>query len=468
MYQAPQQQFAAATALGSARLAEILSSFSYALDLTEGQPAGHSIRAAWIGSYVGLAAGLRDSELSDCTYAVLLKDLGCSSNAARVAELFLGDDRTLKHQFKLIGPEAADFLNFIEQSVGADEADEVRQCAIETLTHEAGPILSGFIDTRCNQGARIAKRLRFSDDVAAGIASLDEHWDGSGMPRGLAGEAIPLLSRIALLAQVADVFFMTGGPDVARAEVLARRGTWLDPQLVDLFLELGEDEAFWDMLGAEDVDEQLFAMAACTREVPVDEDYLDAIAAAFGEVIDAKSPYTAGHSERVCILTDHIADRMGLEPARRRSLRRAAALHDLGKLGVSNRVLDKPGKLDALEWVQMQRHAALTQEILGRVGVMRDMASIAAAHHERLDGAGYPQRLNALSIGMETRIITTADFFDALTADRPYRAAMPVAKALSIMEEAVGSAVDPACFHALKAVVAGGVPTQLLPVAAAG
>ena len=212
MYQTASQYAAPPQSVGSASRAEILSAFSYALDITEGQPAGHSIRAAWIGTHLGLACGLRGGKLNDCTYAVLLKDLGCSSNAARVAELFLGDDRKLKYQFKTIGPEAADFLAFIEQVVGADAQSIERSCAIDTLKANAAPILTGIIDTRCNQGARIARRLRFSSDVADAIASLDEHWDGNGMPLGLSGQNIPIVARIALLAQVADVFFMTGGP----------------------------------------------------------------------------------------------------------------------------------------------------------------------------------------------------------------------------------------------------------------
>ncbi len=453
MFQNAAHQFAP-VAVGSATRAEILSAFSYALDVTEGQPAGHSIRAAWIGTFVGLAWGLRGRELSDCTYAVLLKDLGCSSNAARVAELFLGDDRKLKHQFKTIGPQAADFLAFIEASVGAKSDVFERTCAIETLKTDAGPILNGFIDTRCNQGARIARRLRFSDDVAEAIACLDEHWDGHGMPLGLSGEDIPLVSRIALLAQVADVFFMTGGADVAIAEVSARSGTWLDPELVDLFTQLAADPAFWAELGTPDIETRLHAMAAAQDNVPVDEDYLDAIAMAFGEVIDAKSPYTSGHSERVAHFTDAIAREMGFEDGPRRGLRRAAMLHDVGKLGVSSRILDKPGKLDEDEWAEMRHHAALTAEILGRISVLADMAMIAAAHHERLDGTGYPLGLDHALISLETRIITTADIYDALTADRPYRAAMPVEKAIGIMEEECGMSVDPACLQALKAVVA--------------
>lgn len=446
---------------GTARLGEILSAFSYALDLTEGQPAGHAIRAAWIGTRLGEAIGLSGQMLSDCLYTVLLKDLGCSSNAARVAELFLGNDRKLKHGFKLIGPEIGDFLQFIEDTVGQDSPAEERSCAITALHESAGPILAGFIDTRCNQGARIAKRLRFSDQVAAAIANLDEHWNGGGLPLGVAGEAIPLLARIALLAQVADVFYMTGGPALAKAEVASRRGTWFEPALVDEFLTLARQPSFWDSVCAPDIAARLLALDATQVVVPIDEDYLDDITAAFGEVIDAKSPFTAGHSQRVGQVTAALAAELGFAPPDCRRLVRAACLHDVGKLGVSNRILDKPGPLDDREWVDMRQHALLTGEILGRIGVLHDMAMIAAAHHERLDGAGYPLRMNGTLIALETRIITTADVFDALTADRPYRAAMPFDKALGIMAEMSGTALDPRCLAALDAALAQGLAERI-------
>ncbi|HEY0596494.1 HD-GYP domain-containing protein [Sphingopyxis sp.] len=463
MFQPDRTVFEAATPVGEARLAEILGAFSYALDLTEGQPAGHSVRAAWIGTYVGLAAGLADAELADCLYAVLLKDLGCSSNAARVAELFLGDDRTLKQGFKLIGPGAADFLRFVEAEVGVKEAEAARTAARDHLLGNAAPILTGFIETRCTQGAGIARRLRFSDRVAGAIAALDEHWDGGGMPRGLSGSKIPLLARIALLAQVADVFFMAGGPERAVAEVRARAGGWLDPDLTAIFADLAADPGFWAALAAPDIDAQLFALEPAQARVVVDEDYLDDIAAAFGQVIDAKSPYTGGHSGRVALLTDRIGAAQGIAASERRRLVRCAMLHDIGKLGVSNRILDKPGRLTPGEWVVMQGHAQATTDILSRIGVMRDMVMIAGSHHERLDGTGYPLGLDEDCISMETRIVSVADFFDALTADRPYRAAMPVDQALSIMACEVGAAIDGDCFDALEAIVADGIPQAPLP-----
>ena len=183
----------------------------------------------------------------------------------------------------------------------------------------------------------------------------------------------------------------------------------------------------------------------------LDEDYLDEIAAAFGQVVDSKSPYTAGHSGRGALYTDILAAQMGLSESRRRWLKRGALLHDVGKLGVSNAILDKPGKLDAQEWAAVQMHAAYTEEILGRIGAFRELAQVAGAHHERLDGKGYPRGLSGAEIALETRIITTADIFDAITAERPYRGAIPIAQTLDIMAKTVGTALDADCFAALRA-----------------
>lgn len=128
-----------------------------------------------------------------------------------------------------------------------------------------------------------------------------------------------------------------------------------------------------------------------------------------------------------------------------------ALLHDVGKLGVSNAILDKPDKLNAQEWAAVQMHAAYTEEILSRIGAFEELAQVAGAHHERLDGKGYPKGLSAADIALETRIITTADIFDAITAKRPYRGAIPVPQALEMMAEHLGTAIDPGCFAALQA-----------------
>ncbi len=438
------------TAATLVSLPELVGAFSYALDLTEGQPAGHGVRSCWIGSHVGRDLGLGPDERSDLYYALLLKDLGCSSNAARICELYEADDRAFKQGFKTVGTGLAATLHFVVSKTAPSAPLHKRVAAIGNIFRNGDSIAQEMILSRCTRGADIARSLRFSDAVCDGIYRLDEHWDGSGRPGRLTGKAIPLIAQIALLAQVADVFHSLAGQQAAIDEVSRRAGTWLDPQLCAAFDRVAAKPEFWTGLASSMIDTRLLALAPADQAVAVDDDYLDAIAAAFGQVIDAKSPFTAGHSTRVATLAAQIGAAMGMLPTRQRWLYRAALLHDVGKLGVSYTILDKPGSLDEREWEAMRGHASHTQAILGRIKVLADIAPIAAAHHERLDGTGYPLRLDDAQITRETRIITVCDFYDALTSDRPYRAAMSHDEALAIMTAEEGKAIDPECLAALQ------------------
>jgi len=436
------------------KLSELIGALSYALDITEGQPAGHCVRCCWIGMHIGRAVGLPDDQLWELYYTLLLKDLGCSSNAARICELYLTDDLDFKRDFKTVGDSLPQVLSFVLRHTGLKAGLAERFRSVMTILRDGPAIAQDLIATRCQRGAEIARLLRFSEGVAAGIYSLDEHYNGQGKPERLAGEAIPVHARIALLAQVIDVFHTAAGRDSALREAHARAGSWFDPALVSAFDGVAQDAGFWTVLVSPELDRAVFALEPAGREVALDEDYLDDIAAAFGQVVDAKSPYTSDHSGRVALYTDLIAEALGLPETRRRWLRRGALLHDVGKLGVSNSVLDKAGSLDRDEWAAVREHAAYTETILGRIAAFGELAAIAGAHHERLDGTGYPRGLAGAAISLETRIITTADIFDAITAERPYRGAIPVPQALDMMEKTVGSALDPACFAALKEALA--------------
>jgi len=394
--------------------------------------------------------GLNDAEMWELYYTLLLKDLGSSSNAARICQLFMTEDLAFKHDSKTIDGSLPQALRFVLSHTGLKAGLAERFRALIQVFLASGQIARELVDTRCQRGAEIARRMRFSEAVAQGIQNLDEHWDGGGQPLGLRQDAIPMYSRTALLAQVADVFQVANGADAARQAVSSRAGTWLDPQLTEIFEQISKDPEFWHTLRSDDLQFAIFALEPAQHTKVVDEDYLDDIAAAFALVVDSKSPYTSGHSERVTIFSDLIAERLAFSPEQRRWLKRAALLHDIGKLGVSNSILDKPGKLDAEERAAMQLHAIYTETILSRIAAFRDLARVAGAHHERLDGKGYPHGLTGEQVTRETRIITTADIFDAPTADRPYRPAMSISEALSIMPEMVGSAIDGDCLDALK------------------
>jgi HD-GYP domain-containing protein (c-di-GMP phosphodiesterase class II) len=432
------------------RLAEIIEALSKALDMTEGQPEGHCIRCCYIGTEIGREIGLEDSDLHDLYYTLLLKDLGCSSNAARICELYLADDLSFKHDFKLVDGSLGQVLRFVIGRTGMKSGLAERFRGILNILQNGGTISTELIQTRCQRGADIARQMRFSEQVADGILALDEHWNGGGKPNGAAGLTIPLFARIALLSQVIDVFQKSGGPNSALREIRKRRGEWFDPELVDAFTRLSSRSNFWKTLASPDLEALVLASEPGQQAVMADDDYLDDIAAGFAKVIDAKSPYTSGHSDRVALYTDLISEEMGIGFEDRRLLKRAALLHDIGKLGVSNNVLDKPGKLDDQEWLQMKRHAEFSERILSTIGAFSEAALIGGAHHERLDGKGYPRGLTAQEIPMEVRIVSTADVFDALTADRPYRSAMPIDKAIGILREGAGTSHDPICIEALE------------------
>jgi putative nucleotidyltransferase with HDIG domain len=434
----------------SIRLAEIMAALSHALDMTEGQPAGHCIRCCWMGVQIGKGLGFSTEALGDLYYTLLLKDLGCSSNAARICELYLADDLTFKRDFKLVDSSLSQVLGFVLSHTGLQSGLAERFRGVLNILQNGGTISRELIETRCQRGAEIARQMHFSEPVAHGILDLDEHFNGGGKPQGLQGASISPFARIALMCQVADVFYVGGGRDAARREVRRRSGTWFDPAFVDAFLKLSSDETFWDTLSSLELNEIVLSLEPGQSARLADEDYLDDIAAAFARVIDAKSPFTSGHSDRVALFTDLIAEEMGYDPARRRWIKRAALLHDIGKLGVSNSILDKNGKLDGDEWEAMKSHAAHSEAILEKIAVFSDLARVAGAHHERLDGKGYPRGISGEAICMDTRIISTADVFDALTADRPYRAAMSVSKALAILHEGAGASHDPLCIAALE------------------
>jgi putative nucleotidyltransferase with HDIG domain len=435
------------------QLAEVVSALSAALDMTDGQPVGHSVRCGWIGMQIGLRLGLDETALHDLFYMLFLKDLGCSSNAARICQLYATNDHDFKRNSKLMDHSLGQVLHFVATNTAVKSGLATKLKTILNIAMSSGNITRDLIETRCERGAEIARTMRFSDVVAQGILDLDEHWDGGGHPLGRKQTEISLMARIALLAQVIDVFHITSGREAALREVRKRAGTWFDPALAGVFQEIAKDEVFWAVLESSAIEAKVFALDPDTSRTPVNDDLLDDIADGFAQVVDAKSPFTSGHSKRVALYTDMIATELGMEPTRKRWLVRGALLHDIGKLGISNEILDKPGKLDDEEWQSMRDHPVLGQRILSKIGAFSGIASIARNHHEKLNGKGYPNGIGADELDLETRIVTVADIFDALSADRPYRAAMPTSKALSIMREEVGTALDLDCFDALATAI---------------
>jgi HD-GYP domain-containing protein (c-di-GMP phosphodiesterase class II) len=443
------------TSTADVSLSEVLGALSFALDLTEGQRPGHTLRTCVIGMRLGAEMGLGTHDLTALYFALLLKDAGCSSNAARMASLFGSDDRAVKYSMKLVDWHDRTRLALATwRAAGGGRGLRARATHFLQLAR-TGNATRDFMAVRCDRGASIALRLGFPAETAAAIRSLDEHWNGQGYAEGLRGEDIPLLARIANVAQVAEAFYSEHGVDAAVDVVRARKGRWFDPALARRVAAWRRDGAFWAALGS---DGTLAATARAlepgARELRVDDDGLDEIARAFADIIDAKSPYTFRHSTNVARYAVGIAGEQGLDMAARRRLRRAGLLHDVGKLGVSNTVLDKPGMLTPSERAEVELHPRYTWEILQRVQAFSGFARLAAVHHERLDGRGYPWGVGAADLDAEARALCVADVYEALTADRPYRAGMSPEDALLILRRDTPSRLCRSAVDAVEAFVA--------------
>ena len=317
----------------SISLSEIISALSYALDLTEGVVHGHALRSCLLGMRIAEEAKLPAEQTSGLYFALLLKDIGCSSNASRMCQIVGGDDRAMKavarfedwtkpHKFKML------WKNVLPNSSPAVKFARILRMGATRQSNNRE-----MISLRCDRGAGILSKLGMGPVAADAVRSLDEHWDGSGYPDSLMGEQIPLAARICAVAQHLDVFSSARGALSAIDTLIERSGTWFDPQLVRIVLSLHHRGVLWTNCSGKDTEED-------TRRAVLDLDsgsrhhlqpsQIDQICEAFADVVDAKSHFTYRHSQGVADAAFAIAQEMGLSAERVQTVRRAALLHDIG------------------------------------------------------------------------------------------------------------------------------------------
>jgi len=435
----------------SIRTSELISALSYALDLTEGRSMGHSVRTCVMGMRLAQHIGMSMEEQADLYYALLLKDAGCSSNSSRLFHILNADEIRAKRDVKTTDWTKVGFesLNFALSHVATNSPLPQRMWRLLQVASTQQTDSRDLVKIRCERGSYIAKKLGFSDAVAEGIHSLDEHWNGGGYPNHLLGEEIPMFSRIANLCQTLEVFYEARGEEDALNAVQERSGRWFDPALVAATMSLSKQGLLWMGLDSKDLLENVLVMEPEERRLIADDATIDSICLAFADIIDAKSPFTYQHSNGVADAAMDIAIHIGLTDREKKQLRRAALMHDIGKLSVPNNILEKPGKLTDEEWQVVRDHPYYTFQILKRVPAFKSFSSDAAAHHERLDGTGYWRRLSGNNISISARILAVADVFDALRAKRPYRDALPLEQVFSIMRKDSPRALDLPCLEAL-------------------
>jgi HD-GYP domain-containing protein (c-di-GMP phosphodiesterase class II) len=398
-------------------MAELLAALSLGIDLGFGQPMEHVLRQCRIALRLCELLDLGEDERVAVYYTALLVNVGCHTDAHEQA-YWCGDDIALKatkyeHEPFSIG-DIATMLRLLGS--GSTPLHRVRVAFDFAISgrKEADAMIAGHA-----QLARsLAEELGLPDLVLASLGASYERWDGKGWPGDLAGDDVPLASRITQLAEFVEVAHRTGGIDAARAVAQRRAGKQFDPHLVAVLVDDAEkvfngiDElGSWDaVIDGEPALTVVLSPAQC-----------DAALEAVARFVDLKSPYRLGHSKAVAELAAAAGRHLGVPNDEARALSRAALVMSYGNLGVSNAIWDKPGPLTAGEWERVRLAPHLTERMLHQSEALAEVGRIAVQHRERLDGSGYPRGLTAPSITRAGRILAAADAYQAMREPRPYR-----------------------------------------------
>jgi HD-GYP domain-containing protein (c-di-GMP phosphodiesterase class II)/DNA-binding CsgD family transcriptional regulator len=400
---------------------EVLAALSLATDLGTDQPLEHGLRTCVLSARLAAAAGCDEDECADAYHLGLLHSVGCTSDAHEAAAAF-GDDLRLRSDFCEIDPaRPQELMAFLWRRTAESRAPHLAAFTSAVLggSRAAGTRLRAH----CEVGERFAERLGLSAGVRAGLWHVFERWDGKGLPRGIKGPAIPRVARLLHLARDADVHWRLSGAGGVRAVLAARAGSAYDPELADLaaatlpqvLVEL-EGVAVWE------------AARAGRPHHALSDEALDEACLVMGEFADLKSVFTLGHSPAVADLAEASAWRLGLAEADVVTVRRAALVHDLGRVAVSTGTWEKPGPLTTGEWERVRLHPYFGERVLGRCEGLGTVAAIAARHHERLDGSGYHRGAGASDLALSARILAAADACQAMAEPRPHRPARGAAE----------------------------------------
>lgn len=397
------------------RLADLLAGLSVVAGLGFGLPPDHAMRSCLIATALAREMGLAEDDVSDSFYTTLLLHVGCTGLAHETVTTW-GED------LRLLGAVArtnmADPGEIVSNVLAVIPRSRART---ETLLAR-GDTFGRLFDTgSCEVASETARRLGLGKGVQRALYESAEWWAGGWAPRGIGGEQIARVARLARVAGDAATLAGLGDAGLVVDALRRRAGTTLDPEIVEAFARNAPS-----LLAAARIGDPRERILEAEPE-PVEErgaSELPDVAAAFGDVVDLKTPFTHGHSAGVARLATDAGQRLRLDRRSVRQLELAARLHDIGRVAISNVIWEKPGSLTSTEWEQVRMHPYHSERILATSGTLEPLAALAGMHHERLDGSGYHRSCRAGDISSPARVLAAADAFHAMTQTRPHRAAL--------------------------------------------
>jgi HD-GYP domain-containing protein (c-di-GMP phosphodiesterase class II) len=417
------------------RLAELVAALSLATDLGLGQPQQHIIRQTLIAMRMAEGEGYSDDERAAIFYVSLLAWVGCVADAHEMGKWF-GDDLSVRADSYLVDMTGLPMMRFMLGHIASGSSPIRRLTMIGKFLGGGSKDVQASMASHCEASGDLSLRLGLGPDVRVPLQQAFERWDGKGSPARLAGNEIARIMRVVQVANDVEPLHRVGGVGAALGMLRSRRGTEFDPELVDGFCA-NADELLDCLDEIDNWDALIDGHATLNRELTSEE--LDQALEAFADYADVKSPFTLGHSRGVASLAAAAAAAVGLPPDDIVLVRRAALVHDIGMIGVSAGILDKPGPLTESERERIRTHPYLTARVFSKPSALGAIGQLAALHHERLDGSGYPSGLTRGSLPMTARVIAAADVYHRLLEPRPHRPALSREEAREVIAAEVTS-----------------------------
>ena len=436
-------------------MAEVLGALSLMTDLGSGVPFEKGLRTCVAASALAEALALERADNHAVYFAALLRSLGCTAHASVFAEMF-DDDVAIQRELKtrdvgdpgMFSAQAERFATW----AGNERAQNLSARFATVLPAQGAELGRGA----CEVSAALGARLELPEGAIAALDEVYERYDGHGFPAGHAGDDLTIAVRVVHVAEQAVMAHYDGGPQAAVHEVARRAGGHLDPDICASFAANVES-----ILGALEAPDMLAAAIASEPAPPITAPAgnLDRVCSAFASFADLKGRFLLGHSEHVARLADRAAALLGYDDVVRARLRAAALLLDIGRVGVSSAVWDRPSQLGPVEWERVRLHSYWTERMLMRCPALERLGPLAAAHHERLDGSGYHRAARGSELSSGGRLLAAADVLAAMTEARPYRAAHSRSDAARALQDEVLSGCLDA--EAVGAVIeAAGLPRR--------
>jgi HD-GYP domain-containing protein (c-di-GMP phosphodiesterase class II) len=400
------------------RLAEICAATSLFTDLGTGQPREHGLRTCLVAMRIAEAVDPGPDLRTDVFYVSLLRFLGCTADAHETAAMVGGDDVGFLAGMApatMGSPreEIARLLGLVGRGERVPRRLRLLARALSDPSSKAR-----LLDAHCEVAVRLASEMGLDRGVTDSLAVAYARWDGRGIPETVAGEAIPMSMRVAIVARDIELWGRETDTTTTAEVLRARRGRAYAPEVVDAALSIGVDE-----LRRVDGDPWEFLLASEPkpwREVTGSDVRLTL--ATLGDFADLKAPEFAGHSRRVERLAAEAAAAAQLSDEPVEILLRAALVHDLGVVAVPAGVWRAPRRLDPAEWEQVRIHPMWSERIVARCSGLGPVARVAGRHHERFDGSGYPAGIRGDDADPVVGLLACVDLFDERTSPRPYRA----------------------------------------------